>query len=148
VDEIRICPEDFLLPERAIVRGSSYVVNDYLSADDVPGRVRNINKLQATSRTIVVFEAADKRDRNPLTYKEDKRMEYASPEFDHTHSSGWFSKSNVADKLVRKAVWKDIQPDRHTQMAHYLYVDGHVDTIAASQIDEWIEAGFNFAKPE
>jgi len=148
VDAIRICPEDFLLPERDIVKGSSYVVNDYLTADDVPGRVRSINKLQATSRTIVVFEGADKRERNPLTYREDRRMQYANPMFDHTHSSGWFSKLNVENGLVRNAVKADIQPDRHADTAHYLYVDGHVDVIAAAQIDEWIDQKFNFAEPQ
>ena len=148
VDEIRICPEDFLLPEREFVKGSSYVVNDYLTADDVPGRVRSINKLQATSRTIVVFEAADKRERNPITYREDRRMLYAEPKYDHTHSSGWFSKLNVGNGLVRNAVKADIQPDRHATTSNYLYVDGHVDVIAAAQIDEWINQPFNFAEPQ
>ncbi len=148
VDAIRICPDDFLLPERQIVNGTSYVVSDYLAADDVPGHVRNINKLQGTSHTMVVFEAADKRERNPYTYREDRRMLYAEPQFDHAHASGWFSKSNVEDGLVRNAVKADIQPDRHEGTAHYLYVDGHVDVIAATQIDEWIDRGFNFAEPQ
>ena len=151
VDKIRICPEDFLLPERELVQGSSYIVNDYLAADDVPGRVRNINKLAATSRTLCVFEAADKRERNPLTYREDRRMQYAAPEFDHTHSSSWFSSLNTADPaegLVRKAVKADIQLDRHNDTAHYLYVDGHVEVIPAGQIEEWIDKKFNFAEPQ
>ncbi len=59
VDEIRLCPDDFLLFERRYMKGTSYVISDYLAADDVPGRVRNISKLAATSRTIVVFEGAD-----------------------------------------------------------------------------------------
>ncbi len=147
VDSVRICPDDFLLPEREIVKGSSYVVSDYLAADDVPGHARNINKLQATSKTMIVFEAADKRERNPITYKENRRMEYADPKSDHAHSSGWFSKSNQDDGLVGKAIKADIQLDRHTGTAHYLYVDGHVEMIPAAQIEEWIAAGFNFAEP-
>ena len=148
VDEIRLCPDDFLLPERCILKSTSYVINDYLADDDVPSHVRNINKLLATSRTIAVFEGADKREQNPFTYKEDRRMLYADPQYEHAHASSWFSKSNVSDGLVRKAVKVDIQPDRHTDTAHYLYVDGHVEVITAAQIDEWIVAGFNFAKPE
>jgi prepilin-type N-terminal cleavage/methylation domain-containing protein/prepilin-type processing-associated H-X9-DG protein len=148
VDAIRICPDDFLLPERDIVKGTSYVVSDYLAANDVPGHVRNINKLQATSHTMMVFEAADKRERNPITYREDRRLLYADPQYDHAHASSWFSKSNVDDGLVRKAVKADIQPDRHTDTAHYLYVDGHVEAIAAAQIDAWIDQGFNFAEPQ
>jgi prepilin-type processing-associated H-X9-DG protein len=148
VDAIRICPEDFLLPEREIVRGSSYVVSDYLAGHNVKGRVRNINKLQATSRTIAVFEAADKRERNPINYREDHRLLYADPKYDHTHSTSWFSKANIADGLVRSAVMADIQPNRHFETSHYLYVDGHVETIAAAQIEEWIAAGVNFAAPQ
>ena len=38
VDEIRLCPDDFLLFERRYMKGTSYVINDYLAADDVPRR--------------------------------------------------------------------------------------------------------------
>jgi prepilin-type processing-associated H-X9-DG protein len=153
VDAIRICPEDFLLPERDMVKGTSYVVSDYLAADGVPGRVRNINKLQATSKTFAVFEAADKRECNPLTYREDKRLEYADPKNDHAHCSNWFSQYNLDNSvlnnnLVAKAVKADIQLDRHAATSHYLYVDGHVDVIAAPEIEDWIAAGTNFAQPE
>ncbi len=148
VDSIRICPDDFLLPERQILNSTSYVVSDFLAADDVPGHVRNINKLQATSHTMAIFEAADKRERNPYTYRDDRRMLYAEPKYDHAHASSWFSKSNIDDGLVRNAVRADIQPDRHTDTSNYLYVDGHVATISDSQIDEWIAAEINFAQPE
>ena len=47
-----------------------------------------------------------------------------------------------------RRVKNDIQPDRHTDTANYLYADGHVEVIPAAQIDEWIAALFNFAKPE
>jgi prepilin-type processing-associated H-X9-DG protein len=114
----------------------------------VPGHIRNINKLQATSHTLAIFEGADKRERNPVTYRDDRRMLYAAPQFDHAHASSWFSQSNKDDGLIRKAVWADIQPDRHTDTANYLYVDGHVATIAAAQVDEWISALVNFAQPE
>ena len=150
VDAIRICPDDFLLPEREMVYGSSYVVSDFLTARGVQGSVRSINKLQATSKTMIVFEGADKRERNPITYKESRRMEYADPKSDHTHSSSWFSKANTEDMsegLVRKAIKADIQLDRHTDTSHYLYVDGHVEVISRTQIEEWIDALFNFAQP-
>jgi prepilin-type N-terminal cleavage/methylation domain-containing protein/prepilin-type processing-associated H-X9-DG protein len=148
VDAIRICPDDFLLPERQILNSTSYVVSDYLAADDVPGHVRNINKLQATSHTLVIFEGADKREQNQYTYRDDRRMDYAKPSYDHAHASSWFSASNVADGVVRNSVWADIQPNRHLDTSHYLYVDGHVQVIAAAQIDAWIDECFNFARPE
>ena len=62
VDEIRLCPDDFLLLERRYMKSTSYVINDYLVEKNVQGAVRSLNKLQATSRTFVMFEGADRRD--------------------------------------------------------------------------------------
>lgn len=132
-DEVRICPEDEQRLPRLEARATSYVINDYLAAD-VPDAVRNFNRLAAASRTIVLFEGADQRP--------------AEPKYDHAHASQWFSQLNVDWKLVSAAVKGEIQPDQHLDAAHYLYVDGHVETIGAAQIDEWIDAAFDFAKPE
>jgi prepilin-type N-terminal cleavage/methylation domain-containing protein/prepilin-type processing-associated H-X9-DG protein len=146
-DEIRLCPEDFLLVERRITRGTSYVINDYLAVDKPKVSVRSINKLQATSRTIIFFEAFDKRN-DPKDPSGETRLALADPKYDHAEASQWFTQVNIDWGLVRAAVQRDIQPDRHFQLAHYLYVDGHVDSLTAAQIDEWIDAKFNFAKPE
>jgi prepilin-type N-terminal cleavage/methylation domain-containing protein/prepilin-type processing-associated H-X9-DG protein len=158
VDEVRLCPDDFLLAERRYMKGSSYVINDYLADNKAPNKVRNINKLRATSRTIVAFEGYDQRyEKNPHQYKEtdgndeDKKPDeflFADPKYEHAHCSLWFSELNVSNGLVDQAVRTDILPDRHTDQSHYLYVDGHVDVIPAAQIDEWIEAGVNFGQPE
>ena len=139
VDAIRICPEDKYQIERRLARSTSYVINDYLAADDVPERVRNLNKLQATSHTIVVFEGADEPEPNFT----DDRAKY-----DHAHASQWFSQLNRDWGLVEAAIKKDIQLDRHFEAAHYLYVDGHVELIAAAQIEQWIDAEINFAEPQ
>src|SRR3954465_5341660 len=48
VDEIRLCPDDFLLFERRYMKSTSYVLNDYLVEKGVAGAIRNLNKLQAT----------------------------------------------------------------------------------------------------
>ena len=72
------------------------------------------------------------------------------PKIDHAHASSWFSKSNMEDVVVevRNAVKADIQPNRHTDMANYLYVDGHVDVIAW-RADRGMDRGrINFAEPE
>jgi prepilin-type processing-associated H-X9-DG protein len=55
---------------------------------------------------------------------------------------------NIDYDLVEQAVKDNIQPDRHLELAHYLYADGHVDSIASEQIDTWIDDRVNFAKPE
>jgi prepilin-type processing-associated H-X9-DG protein len=142
--EIRLCPDDFLLTERRIKQGTSYVINDYLAADEATGAIRSLDKLQATSRTILFFEASDKRaDQN-----QEHRLGYADPKYDHAEASQWFTRFNLDWELVEAAVHRDIQPDRHAVGAHYLYVDGHADLVAATTIDEWIDAEFDFAKPE
>jgi prepilin-type N-terminal cleavage/methylation domain-containing protein/prepilin-type processing-associated H-X9-DG protein len=138
VDEIRICPEDEFHEERRRIKATSYRVNDYLAAE-VRDRIRNINKLQATSRTIVVFEGADK----PEPKEDDPPSKY-----DHVHASQWFSPLNIRLDDVARQVKRDIQPDRHFAAANYLYVDGHVDVVTAAQVEEWIDAEFDFARPE
>ncbi|MCI0379099.1 MAG: DUF1559 domain-containing protein [Gemmataceae bacterium] len=154
VDEIRLCPDDFLLHERRYMKSTSYVINDYLAVDDVPGAVRNLNKLRATSRTIVAFEAADRREleggkKDPHEYDAQKdEYIYAHSKYDHAHASQWFSQFNRDWGLVKTAVKNDIQLDRHFQASHYLYADGHVDVISAAQVEEWIDGNFDFAKPE
>lgn len=134
VDEIRICPEDPFWTQRLEARATSYVINDHLATDGVPNAVRNIRQLQATTRTIAVFEGANGRA--------------ADPKYDHAEASQWFSRRNRDWGLVAVTVQRDIQPDRHFDAAHYLYVDGHVGTIASEQISAWIDANFNFAVPE
>ena len=74
---------------------------------------------------------------------------------DHAHSRNWFkSTTNVWNRICA-----DIQPNRFGSApylprdlrsagcANYLYADGHVDTIAGSQIRQWADAGFDFALP-
>jgi prepilin-type processing-associated H-X9-DG protein len=153
VDEIRLCPDDFLLPERRHMKGTSYVISDYLAAEDVPEAVRNLNKLQATSKTMAVFEGADQRalapPKDPHEYIAAKdEFTYAHPRYEHAHASQWFNSFNRGWGLVANAVKKDIQADRHTDASHVLYVDGHVDLVTAAQIDEWIDADVEFAKPQ
>jgi prepilin-type N-terminal cleavage/methylation domain-containing protein len=141
VDAIRICPQDQFHSERLTAKGTSYVINDYLAAENVSGAVRNINKLAATSRTIVALEGAEKTDKkmgDPIV----------DPKFDHAHATQWFSEINKQLKLVRIVLMDDIKIDRHFQASLYLYADGHVDSIPASQIEEWIDANFDFCKPE
>lgn len=140
VDAIRICPEDQFHRERLEAQGTSYVMSDYLTARGVTNGVRNINKLFATSRTIVAFEGAEKTDNqgNPVV----------DAKYEHAHASQWFSELNRQLGLVEAAVTNDIRIDRHFHASYYLYADGHVAPIAATQVAEWIDAQFDFAKPQ
>jgi prepilin-type N-terminal cleavage/methylation domain-containing protein/prepilin-type processing-associated H-X9-DG protein len=136
VDRIRICPVDPKAEDRLRFKSTSYVLNEYVT---VPGPDAQLNLFQmpATSRTIVIFPGADSRG--------------ASVFSDHTHSRNWFRLPTGAWNRVLQ----DIQPDRfglsppeHTSgHANYLYGDGHVDVIAASQIRQWADTRFDFAKP-
>jgi prepilin-type N-terminal cleavage/methylation domain-containing protein/prepilin-type processing-associated H-X9-DG protein len=137
VDRIRICPADPKGEERLAGKGSSYVLNEYICVPG-PGAVLRLPHLRSTHRTITVFTGSDAQSVTTLG--------------DHTHSFNWFSSPTGAWARILL----DIQPDRfggsptgpHTSgNANYLYADGHVELIAASQIKEWADSNVNFALP-
>lgn len=142
VDSVRICPEDPRGREKLENQGTSYILNEYI-CEPGPDEARNINFLESTSRTIIVFTSSDSRG-TAITE-------------DHTHSRNWF-------RNPRSATWarivSDIQPDRFSGpplgspaekravgYANYLFADGHVELIAAQQIKTWADEGVNFALP-
>ena len=102
----------------------------------------------------MLFEAADRRElagtkKDPHEYNAAKdEYTYAHPKYDHAHASQWFSQLNRDWGLVESSVKNDIQIDRHFTASNYLYVDGHVDSISAAQVDEWIAGKIDFGKPE
>lgn len=142
VDAIRICPDDPLGNQRLNNRETSFVLNGYLALvldidlgggvhiRNIYGAVKNINKVKATSKTMVLFEAAE-------------------AHFDHVHSYDWFSEHNINTKRVFEAVSREVAVNRHHGgVANYLYLDNHVTTIPATQIAEWCDEQFNFAMPQ
>jgi prepilin-type processing-associated H-X9-DG protein len=133
VDEIRICAEDEQRLERLDAKATSYVISNYITSKS-DGCIRSLYKLQATSKTMIVFEGADTRA--------------ADPKYDHAHPTGWFSPANQTAGLVAAAIEKELQLDQHFEAAQYLYADGHVDVIPTGQVYEWIDAGFDFARPQ
>lgn len=143
VDAIRICPEDPKGQERMANKGTSYVFNEYLC---VPGEnaALELDHLQATTRTIMVFTGSDAKGT-------------ATTE-DHTHSRNWFRtpKSQTWNRILI-----DIQPDRFSGAplgtppdqrtmgyANYLFADGHVQLIPAATIKQWADEETNFALPD
>lgn len=133
VDKIRICPDDEQRVERLDALATSYLINNYITSTSA-GAVRSLYKLQATSRTLIVLEGANKLAPVPAN--------------DHAHANKWFSKWNVDPALVVAAIEAEVQLDRHLGSANYLYADGHVDSLGADRVYEWVQAGFDFAKPE
>ncbi|MAT71896.1 MAG: hypothetical protein CMJ58_20525 [Planctomycetaceae bacterium] len=157
VDDMRLCPEDYEridgIEEAAV---TSYAMNGYLREPDridttgLPpnvvaamqaqgdGMVAELWDLVQTHTTIMMFEG----DAAQL-----------GTNYDHVHSYLWFSEQNMAkrdapDYAILKDVAAEVAIGRHPgPVANYLYGDGHVDVIAASDIEQWCIEGTNFAKP-
>ena len=124
-DAIRACPEDPFAQRRLNVQASSYVISDYIS-EPGPDCIHNLNKLDATSRTMIVFEAA-----NP-PYSEREHMEDDAKNFyDHVHATEWFRPLNEQLGIVRTGDRARHPTGSPRGTAHYLYADGHVEAIAA-----------------
>jgi prepilin-type N-terminal cleavage/methylation domain-containing protein/prepilin-type processing-associated H-X9-DG protein len=156
VDTIRICPEDLLGEERLKVHGTSYILNDYVTKPPTPKEpdfVNNLDKIELTSATIMVLETRD------VTVVAGDDLDTKGPLshfYDHAHCSTWFSTANITKKKVWNEVLKNISPDRHwsshaddhTQgVSHYLYVDGHVVGMPATEIKRAADEANNIFKP-
>jgi prepilin-type N-terminal cleavage/methylation domain-containing protein/prepilin-type processing-associated H-X9-DG protein len=141
VDAIRICPEDPLAQERLAIKGTSYVANDYIINDiassQVTDKVRFLKQVPTTHRTMVAFEIAYKDPDKPLTEV-----------VEHAHASLWFTPFNVQRGFVTKQMQSDVDLRRHFESSNYLFLDGHVETIAADQILAWVDEKYNFAAPQ
>lgn len=147
VNRVRICPADPRGAEKLREDGTSYILNEYICVPGA-GAVLNMNHLAATSRTHVVYTASDNKG-------------VANTE-DHAHSRNWF---RVLPNDTPRGRWSrivaDIQPNRFggraganvpaeqrvTGSANYLFADGHVEGMAATQIRAWSDANYNFALP-
>lgn len=140
VDAVRICPADPKGADRLGARGTSYVLNSYLTvAQQDPfgrslGGFTNLNQLPAPSSTPLAFV---------INFA--KGVGYGN---DHTHSEGWDSWGRMLNDIQPDAFqgnWDS--PDRTKGSANYLFVDGHVESIPAEKIHSWITSGHNFANP-
>ena len=145
-DAIRICPTDARADERRLALATSYLLNSFISMA-IPGAVDRMSKLIASSRTLVTFEISP-------------RMAPKAAN-DHAHPNDWFSPGNLAqdarypgwiwftsqgeahfgDCAVPAAVGGSARTDRlHVGQANYLCADGHVETIPASTLADWVAA--------
>lgn len=137
VDQIRMCPEDPKREERlhGSFKGTSYVLNEFISSAGIEGAVLNLYQLKETSKTLVAFEGSDERDYT----------------IDHVHASSWYTPFKISKNFVWAGITSEINPDRHQNSANYLYADGHVETISSSTISQWVQQdiaeGTNFALP-
>src|SRR3972149_533631 len=123
VDAVRVCPEDRLAVERLEAKATGYLINDYLARKEIADAKHNLRQIQTTSRTISLFEIADRLSPDPSN--------------EHVHASNWFAPLFVQLGEVLYQIQQEVQIDRHQQSAHYLYLDGHVDAVSAAQISQW-----------
>jgi prepilin-type processing-associated H-X9-DG protein len=153
VDEIRICPDDPLGDERLREKLTSYLMNGYLGIPDHPGSALNFNKLVATSKTVMMFEAASAEDAHDE--EEAVATEHAAGDghhhaFDHTDSPEWFepwpgTREQKLDALEK--IREQVALERHSGSSHFLYADGHVELVPDSRVREWVFEPFDFARP-
>ena len=126
-------PSDPLADERLQSRATSYVINDYLAAN-VEDAARNLRQVETTHRTMLVFEAANETK--------------VGPQYEHVHAADWFSEFNIQNDFVMWSIERELQIDRHHETANYVFLDGHVETISAAQIEQWVAERFEFARPQ
>jgi prepilin-type processing-associated H-X9-DG protein len=86
-------------------------------------------------------------DPTVLSSLQQQLKELRASHFDHTHSPSWFEWYPSRKDRVLKAINGEIQLDRHGNGTHFAYADGHVEWKARSEIEDWVETGFNFADP-
>jgi prepilin-type processing-associated H-X9-DG protein/prepilin-type N-terminal cleavage/methylation domain-containing protein len=136
VDEIRICPDDPNGPSRLKADLTSYVLNSYVCIRGDDGAITNLNHMPAVSKTYFCFETSDR---------------IGTSHADHTHGVNWFRDPLAMPNRVART-WKritnDIQTDRHGTGSNYLFGDGHVSFIDELEIDGWVQANFNFPRPQ
>jgi prepilin-type processing-associated H-X9-DG protein len=134
VDALRICPTDPQADERLKAKASSYMINDYLASPIEGDNLPNLRQIEATTRTLSMFEGADDLSVNL--------------NLEHTHAKQWFSEFNKQRGLVLWQIEQEISTTRHNQTANYLFLDAHVETLPVERISQWVDEGFEFAKPQ
>lgn len=171
VDAIRRCPDDPLgeirlrgLPDSGIDYAdpnhsdptkrfspqTSYIANGYLAFDEKTSSqgINNLNKVPARSKMIMLFEK-----KSDPTVLGDRTKEIAEltgelDHFDHTHSPSWFNFPPSRKDRIRNYINSEIQLSRHGSGSHFAYADGHVELVDESQVSVWVDAMFDFAKPQ
>lgn len=142
VDEVRICPADPGGADRLAGGGTSYLLNDlvfdpkYGPFGELIGADNNLYRLNQPSKTFFAGIVAEKR-------------KGASVQNDHVHGDAWDSDWNAFtnDIEANRHRLGESNADRTNGSANYLFGDGHVENIAATEMKRRIDNGENFARP-
>ncbi len=115
--EISLCPDDLEYSYRQTNDYSSYTYNRLPFIEQFKVQAR-----QLTSRTLILFEAAEGYYENEVDPRE-----------------FFLSGNSVRDF---------IDPRRHFgAYANYVFMDGHTETISSVRIETWEAQGYNFGLP-
>ena len=148
VDSIRTCPDDPHRERWLELRSTSYLINEYVALPASPtfGSVERIDQIEATSKTIVLFEGSDGRETEPPALLPPGRTWRP---LDHAHpGTVWFTERNLSRGRSWRRLTAEIQPNRHqASVSHCLYADGHVTSVSAEAMQRRVEAGDNFGLP-
>ncbi|MFK7788016.1 MAG: type II secretion system protein [Phycisphaeraceae bacterium] len=119
------CPSDeseaWQVPEAGRLRQVSYATNFMLSGQ-IAGRYKpfsNIDRLPRPSKTIYTVELA-----------EDSTTGFATA--DHVHPETWFGAPSSHDATISR----QIEIAQHQEKSNYMYLDGHAETLARSDVFE------------
>ncbi|HEY4313432.1 MAG TPA: type II secretion system protein [Pirellulales bacterium] len=134
VDDMRLCPDDPLEearvdPNASGVRGTSYVINEYVAVPPEAGGPRvgtllNINQMRDTHSLVILFEGASSR---------------ADPyNDDHAHCSTWYANSAIVRGQAWPNILSEVNPQQHYDCANYLYADGHAATVPFVDFQRWV----------
>lgn len=141
-EEIRLCPSDPTRVKRRTAGGTSYILNEFISVPVVDSfgqlisPIPKLDQIREPSETILMFEVAE--DYGPSVFS------------DHTHSRSWLRsgwEGVIADIQPDRHRTGQAQPDRSNGRANYLFVDGHVESMNATDVKRQIDEGINFAQP-
>ena len=137
VNSFRICPDDEAREQWLAdpLRGSSYVINEFIANDSIAGSVVNINQLRSTHDLTILFEGSDQRGVND----------------DHVHCSLFYDPFRVQNNYVIGFMQFEIELSRHSETSNYLFADGHVSAVSRSffesVVQQDIDGGTNFSQP-
>ena len=139
-DKVRISPGDPRGNERLAAGGTSYVLNSFLFVPEfdeegspIGPPLNRIASIPDPSRTLLAFVCADRVGTGPGN--------------DHTHSDLWNNWNAVCADIAPGRFAGEEDPRSAKGRSNYLYADGRVESIRATEMKRKTDSGLNIALP-
>ncbi len=132
IDKVRVCPAD--PPDRAqrirSRNGTSYVLNDLVFDS---GTYHRMVSIPLPAETFILFILSENKTPGPTA--------------DHIHGGNWSNWHAALDDVeVDRHRTGGRAPDRMKGSANYLFADGHVENLKASEFKRYFDNGYNPAE--